>query len=286
VTAPEAAHRIQSPVAHTPPVIAVTGVSHGYGDPGEPPSRIVLDDISMLVNAGELVAIVGPSGCGKTTLLNVMVGLEVPVIGAVTVFGHRPYLGDPDVSYVLARDALLPWRTALANVALGMEVRGVPRRTRETRASSALAAMGLGGFENHYPAQLSHGMRQRVALARALATQPKLVLLDEPFSALDAQTRLTLQDGFLRAWEATAQTAVLVTHDLNEAIVMADRVVIMTRGPGRLKAIHNVAIPRPRHVMELQSDSAFQSLYMTLWRELGEEVAAVSGSQDDLGVST
>jgi NitT/TauT family transport system ATP-binding protein len=259
-------------------IIQITNVTHRFGAPEDERAPWALVDIDLDLRSGELVALVGPSGCGKTTLLNMVAGLENPVAGEVLVAGHEPKLGDPAVSYVLARDALMPWRTALGNVALGMEVQGVPRKERVRRAAEMLNAMGLGGFENYYPAQLSHGMRQRVALARALATEPTIVLLDEPFSALDAQTRLTLQDNFLRAWEERRQTALLVTHDLNEAIGMADRVVIMTRSPGRIKSVHHVDFPRPRRIIELQSNDDFGVLYRTLWSELGEEVIEASGS--------
>lgn len=254
------------------PVISVSGVSHGFDTPDG--GRVVaLDDVDVNVEQGEFVAIVGPSGCGKTTVLNMLAGLEMPERGHVTVRERAPRAGNPEVGYVLARDCLLPWRTTLANAALALEVYGVGRKEREQRARESLKLLGLAGFEDSYAAQLSHGMRQRVALARSFAAKPDVLLMDEPFSALDAQTRMHVQDEFLRAWGRGDMTVVLITHDLTEAVGMADRVVIMTRRPGRIKSVHKVNLPRPRTMMDLQGDDTFHQTYEAIWRDLREEVA-------------
>lgn len=260
------------------PAISVNGVSHSFDTPDG--GRVVaLDDVDVNIEQGEFVAIVGPSGCGKTTVLNMLAGLEMPEQGSVTVGGQTPRAGNPDVGYVLARDCLLPWRTTLANAALALEVYGVGRREREQRARESLKLLGLAGFEDAYAAQLSHGMRQRVALARSFAAKPAVLLMDEPFSALDAQTRMHVQDEFLAAWAGGDMTVVLITHDLTEAVGMADRVVIMTRRPGRIKSVHKVDLPRPRTMMDLQGDDNFHQIYEAIWRDLREEVAADTGME-------
>ncbi|WP_326834713.1 ABC transporter ATP-binding protein [Amycolatopsis rhabdoformis] len=233
-----------------------------------------LDTIDLVIEAGEFVAIVGPSGCGKTTLLNIAAGLETHEgTGSITVMGHEPAPGRSGVGYMLARDCLLPWRRAIDNAALALELHGVGKRERLRRATDALAAVQLAGFESAYPAQLSQGMRQRVALARVFAENPELILLDEPFSALDAQTRLVAQDAFVGLWERHRATVVLVTHDLAEAVALADRVVLMTARPGRIKEIVDIDLPRPRTGEAWAADPQFQRVYQNLWKSLKEEVA-------------
>jgi NitT/TauT family transport system ATP-binding protein len=203
-----------------------------------------------------------------------LAGLEQPEVGTVDVGGRPPRSGDPSVGYILARDSLLPWRTAIGNAALAMEIRGEPPAARLERAQAALRAVGLGGFEEYYPAQLSHGMRQRVALARAFAAEPQVLLMDEPFSALDAQTRLAVHDLFLTLWDRMRMTAILITHDLTEAVGLADRVVIMTRRPGRIKAIHRIDLARPRSMARLQGDPDFHRIFGQVWLDLQEEFAS------------
>ena len=257
-------------------MITVSGLNHTFeSDDGAPAAA--LTDINMTVGEGEFIAIVGPSGCGKTTLLNMIAGLErQQVPGTVTVDGKPPRAGARGVGYMLSRDCLLPSRRALANAALGLEVQGVSKGKRLPAARAALAAVGLSAFEKAYPAQLSQGMRQRVALARDFATVPRILLLDEPFSALDPQTRISVQDAFLGLWQERRTTVVLVTHDLQEAIVLADRVLVMSRRPGRIKAVHNVDLPRPRVAAELHSDPAFHQLYDRIWLDLKDEVVAAN----------
>jgi NitT/TauT family transport system ATP-binding protein len=232
----------------------------------------VLERTNLHVGAGEFVALIGPSGCGKTTLLNMVSGLVEPRCGEVLVNGARPQVGAGNIGYLFARDALLPWRTAAGNVSLALEFRRAPMAQRRQTIAAALEAVGLGDFAEAYPSQLSHGMRQRVALARTLAPGPDTLLMDEPFSALDAQTRLVLQEQFIELWEARGSTVILVTHDLGEAVALADRVVILSRRPGRLKAEFTVDLPRPRRVTELQGNHDYHRLYEEIWRLFRDEV--------------
>ena len=265
--------------------IQVQGVTHAFAAAGAPENPVVaLRDVSLEVLPGEFVAIVGPSGCGKTTLLNILAGLERPTSGIALVAGKRPRAGAPEVGYLFARDSLLPWRTALENAALAMEMRGVRPNERRERARRMLADVGLDSFANAYRAQLSQGMRQRVALARALAAEPEILLMDEPFSALDAQTRILVQDLFLSLWSRLHISVVLITHDLAEAIALADRVVLFTRAPGRIKGIYPVELPRPRSIQSLQMDSAYHQIYESIWRDLQDEVSpnASSGASASL----
>jgi NitT/TauT family transport system ATP-binding protein len=252
-------------------MITVENLNHVYpgGRTGE---RVALVDVSLTVGDGEFVAVVGPSGCGKTTLLNVVAGLEEVQDGRVAVGGAAPRAGRPDVGYMLARDCLLPWRTATENAALALEMQGAGRAARTRQARDALASMGLDDFGAHYPSQLSHGMRQRVALARVFAASPQIILLDEPFSALDAQNRVLVQDAFLEVWERRRTTVVLITHDLGEAVCLADRVVVMSAAPGQIKGIHDVALPRPRSAAELRSSPDFHRIYEAVWGDLRSEV--------------
>ena len=254
------------------PKIAVENLSHAFDIDGR--SVPVLADVSLTVAAGEFLAIVGPSGCGKSTLLNIVSGLFAPGAGRVAIDGAPVRAINPRIGYMFARDALLPWRTTLANVALGPELRGASPGEREARARELLRLAGLEGFERSYPSQLSQGMRQRVSLARTLATDPDILLMDEPFGALDAQTKLVLEEEFLRIWERDRKTVVFVTHDLFEAIAMADRVVVFSSRPGRIKASVAIDLPRPRSVTGGRFDARFQDLYERLWDDLKYEVVA------------
>ena len=255
------------------PKITVENLSHAFNIDGR--SVPVLLDVSLDVAAGEFLAIVGPSGCGKSTLLNIVSGLFAPVTGRAAIDGEPVRGINPRIGYMFARDALLPWRTTLANVALGPELRGATLADRETRARELLRLVGLEGFERSYPSQLSQGMRQRVSLARTLAADPDILLMDEPFGALDAQTKLVLEDEFLRIWERDRKTVVFVTHDLFEAIAMADRVVVFSARPGRIKASVAIDLPRPRSVTAGRFDARFQDFYERLWDDLKYEVVAV-----------
>ena len=213
---------------------------------------------------GEFLTIVGPSGCGKTTVLNLIVGLTAPTRGILQHNG-RPTRGiNTAIGYVTQRDNLLPWRTLLANVELGLEIRGVAPATRRARAAALIENVGLGGFEHHYPHELSGGMRQRANIIRTLAYDPDVVLMDEPFGPLDALTRGLLQSDLLRLWQETKKTILFVTHDLVEAIVLADRTVIMTARPGQIARIIDVSLPRPRDVFHVYDLPGFRETYATI----------------------
>lgn len=233
---------------------------------------LAVNDVSLDIPPGQFVAIVGPSGCGKTTIMNMLAGIIRPTIGSVQRDGNEVTKTSLDVGYMLARSALYPWRTARRNVEVPLEIRGMPKAERREKAHKLLELVKLDDFANKFPAQLSQGMRQRVAIARTLAINPKLWLLDEPFSALDAQTRITVQNEFLGLWENSGSTVILVTHDLAEAVLLADRVVVMTARPGRIKFDINIDIPRPRRVDELIDNPRFQELEAMIWRELRDEL--------------
>jgi NitT/TauT family transport system ATP-binding protein len=240
-------------------------VRFGTGDG----SVLAVDRASFSVAPGEFVSLVGPSGCGKTTILNLLAGLlaETPE-GHASLLGKAPSSGNPDIAYMLARDSLMPWRTALGNAVYGMEIRNVPATEREARARALLERVGLGGFADKYPKALSHGMRQRCALARTFALDSPVLLMDEPFGALDAQTKLQLEDTLIDLCAATRKTVVFVTHDLAEAVALSDRVIVMSARPGRILANVSIDLPRPRSVRALQSDPHFHALYGRLWNLL------------------
>lgn len=213
---------------------------------------IAVTDVDVEIEAGQFLSLVGTSGCGKTTLLNMVAGLVTPSSGTVTVFGGPPRLPNTELAYMFARDALLPWRTAQANVEFPLEARGWSRSSRGARAREMLELVGLAGRERQYPLEMSQGMRQRVAIARTLAPDPRILLMDEPFAAVDARTRLSLQREFLSILEAdaaenhTKRTVLFVTHDLEEAALLADRVITMLPNPGRVAMDLEVNLPRPR----------------------------------------
>lgn len=229
----------------------------------------VLQDVNLSLREGEFLAIVGPSGCGKTTLLNLCAGLvELRLGQRLSVAGHAPRLGSANVAYMLARDSLLPWASALDNAAFGLKVRGMAPRQARTIAANMLQRVGLRGFEQSLPKALSHGMRQRVALARTFAMNSPLLLMDEPFGALDAQTKLHLQDLLLQLCHESHRTVMFVTHDLAEAVALSDRVIVMSSQPGRIIADLQVPLPRPRSIRELQTNDAFHHMYQQVWRYL------------------
>jgi NitT/TauT family transport system ATP-binding protein len=233
---------------------------------------LAVDDVSLRVGVGEFVSVVGPSGCGKTTLLNFAAGLLPPDVtrGELLVGGKRPVMGNRDIAYMLARDALCPWRTTLENAELGCEIRGLPPEVRQARALDLIEKVGLKGFEVAYPKALSQGMRQRVALARTFALDSPILLMDEPFGALDAQTKLQLEDVLLSLWQRERRTVLFITHDLSEAVLMSDRVIVMSARPGRVIADVPIALPRPRSVRALQKDPTYHELYAEVWAKLEE----------------
>jgi NitT/TauT family transport system ATP-binding protein len=232
-------------------------------------------DIGFELRKGEVVAIVGPSGCGKTTLFNIIAGLQVPTQGKIQVNGKQVHEATGHVGYMLQKDLLLPWRTVLDNVIIGLQVRKMPRKDAEKIARGLIEAYGLKDFADSHPSELSGGMRQRVAFMRTLAFSPEVILLDEPFSALDSQTRLVLQADMARIIRERNCSVVLVTHDVGEAITMADRIVVITSRPGRVKTVHTVGIDADmRHPLKIRKQPRFTELYETIWAELGVDIAA------------
>lgn len=215
-------------------------VSKTFGD------LTVLQDLSISIEKGEFVAIVGPSGCGKSTALRMMAGLESATSGEVTANGNLITKPHPSRMMMFQEHALYPWRTIQKNVSLGLELQSVPKQEADSRVKAALLKVGLKGFEDYYPHQLSGGMRQRAAIARSLVTEPEVLLLDEPYGALDAMTRLTMQKELLRIWEETKQTMILITHDMEEAAYLADRIYVLSHRPAQVLKELTVNVPRPR----------------------------------------
>lgn len=243
--------------------ISVQGLVVNFGQP-----RNTLTDVELSVRHGEFVALIGASGCGKTTLLNVIAGLVPAAAGTVSVAGSPPVAGRRDICYVLARDALLPWRTVTGNVEYGLELSGIGREERARRALAYIEKVGLLTARDLYPSRLSQGMRQRASLARAFAVGRGLYLMDEPFSALDSQTKLVLHDQLLGLWESSGATVVFVTHDIGEAITLADRVLVMSKkGTGIVEEIR-VDLERPRSADALQADAHYHDLYRRTWTAL------------------
>lgn len=232
-----------------------------------------VEKANLAVAHGEFVAIVGPTGCGKSTLLNVAAGLLKPASGMARIF-DTPLTGlNRDAGYLFQADALFPWKTAIDNVAIGLEIKGTPRSEALDRAQKWLASVGLGAFGSRYPHMLSGGQRKRVALAQVLIRDPKILLMDEPFGPLDAQTRQIMGNLLLELWTADRKAVLFVTHDLEEAIALADRVVIMSAGPGaRIIGDWRITLPRPRDISEIRMEKDFHALHREIWSVLKDEV--------------
>jgi NitT/TauT family transport system ATP-binding protein len=249
----------------------------------------VLQDVSLTVRRGEFMTIVGPSGCGKTTLLRIFAGL-IPLSDGHVLHDGKPVNGpSPSVGFVFQSDNLMPWRTVWDNIGLGPELRGESRRTYAPRIEQLLELVGLSGFERYYPHQLSGGMRQRINLARALAIEPDVLLMDEPFAALDAQTREIMQDELLHIWRGTGNTVIFITHQIDEALFLADRLVILAARPGRVQEVLEVDIPRPRS-LEVKRSAHFVELADHVWHGIERQVRAsireerlASGSRPRIG---
>ena len=231
----------------------------------------VLEDIQLDVAAGEFVSLVGPSGCGKTTLLRIVAGLEAADRGEIRIDGRRVTRPGIDRGFVFQADALLPWRRVLGNALIGLEVNGTRGAEARSRTQSLLRLVGLSGFEAYYPRQLSGGMRQRVNLARALAVDPEVLLMDEPFSALDAQTREIMQTELTRIWSSGSKTVLFITHQIDEAVYLSDRVVVLSRRPGRISEIVPVALPRPR-ALSIKRSGEFTASVERIWRLIEDDV--------------
>lgn len=231
---------------------------------------VAIENIDMTVREGEFLCIVGPSGCGKTTLLRILAGLEKQSYGKVIIRAKNPE--KPLTSMVFQGESVFPWMTVQENVAYSLRIRGIPKNERLKIASHYLRLMGLEGFANAFPHQLSGGMKQRINVARAFVSDPEILLMDEPFGALDEQNRLLLQQELLKIWEGSGKTSIFITHSIDEALVLADRIMVMTAHPGRVKAIVPVDIPRPRDILALRSSPAFGALFNQIWQLLQEEV--------------
>ena len=274
-----------------PPAAATSGAARveleGVTKQFRTPSGSVftaLSDVNLTVEPGQFCAVVGPTGCGKSTTLSLVSGLDRPTEGTVRV-AESPVGGiTRGTSFMFQADALLPWKTVLSNVALGPIFRGVGKREAREGARDWLRRVGLSGFEDHHPHQLSGGMRKRVSLAAALINEPSILLMDEPFGALDVQTKAIMSNELLGLWEQTRPSVLFITHDLEEAIALADRVVVMTVGPGTVKATYEIDLPRPRGaVQEIRFDPRFLEIHQQIWDSLREEVErayARSGSAE------
>ena len=256
------------------PAIEFTNVNRRFLSP-DGKSFTTLSNFNFAVERGEFVALVGPTGCGKSTTLNLITGLGRPSGGQVRVMG-KPVDGiDPRIGFVFQADALFPWRSVLDNVAAGPLFRGRPRAQAYATARDWVARVGLAKFENHYPHQLSGGMRKRVALAQTFINGPEILLMDEPFSALDVQTRVLMHEELLNLWSSTRASVVFVTHDLEEAIGLADKVYVLTARPATVKSVHVVDIPRPRLISEIRYEPHFIELSRRIWTDLKQEVHLV-----------
>jgi NitT/TauT family transport system ATP-binding protein len=256
----------------TAPALALQGVSCTFVSKDDPGQRYTaVRDVTLAVGAGEFVSVVGPTGCGKSTLLNVAAGLLAPSAGAVSVFG-QPLAGiNTRAGYMFQAESLMPWRTALGNVMAGLEFRAVAGA--RAQAEDWLRRVGLGGFGDRYPHQLSGGMRKRASLAQTLALDPDIILMDEPFSALDIQTRQLMENEVLELWSSKRKAVLFITHDLDEAIAMSDRVVVLSAGPAaRPIGEFSIDMPRPRDVAEIKTSARFIELHAAIWAVLRDEV--------------
>jgi NitT/TauT family transport system ATP-binding protein len=253
------------------PRIEVRGLEKRFAARGR--EVVAVDRVSFAVGRGEFVALLGPSGCGKSTILNMVAGL-IPSSGGEIRIDDAPIVpgaADRRVGYVFQRDTVFPWRTVAGNIGYGLELAGVPKPERRERVAAAVAEAGLAGFEESFPLTLSGGMRQRVSLMRTLITRPEILLMDEPFGALDTHTKLEMHRTLLEVWERERQTVLFVTHDLGEALTLADRILLLSARPGRLKESFPVPFARPRDAVELRETPEFAAAFSHIWHSLGEE---------------
>ncbi|MGN7772778.1 ABC transporter ATP-binding protein [Hyphomicrobiales bacterium] len=251
----------------TRPMVSIDSVEMSFG------TYVAVQDVNLTVADGEFLAIVGPTGCGKSTILNAIAGLLKPTKGTVSIDGTLINNIQNDIGYLFQQDALLPWKTSIENVELSLMFKGIAVKERRERSMNWLAKVGLKGFEHRYPHQLSGGQRKRVQMAQALIAAPKVILMDEPFSALDIHTRHLMQNELLRLWQEERRAVVMITHDLEEAIALGDRVAILAAGP-RSRVIESfpVELERPRDVAEIKLDPRFMDLYRNIWASLRGEV--------------
>jgi NitT/TauT family transport system ATP-binding protein len=269
----EPALQLKPAVAQPDPAIRIRNLTKTFGN------FIALDDVSLDIGRGEFFIVVGPSGCGKTTLLRILGGLETPSSGTIDI--RKPGdSGRPLNSMVFQGDSIFPWMTVWDNAAYGLRMRKASKAQIKQVVGHYLDRTGLSKFADRYPHQLSGGMRQRVSIARAFANDPEILLMDEPFSALDAQNKLLLQEELLRIWEEHKKTVLFITHSVDEAVILGDRIMIMTAQPGRVKSMVPVPLPRPRSVLELQKEPEFGALVHHIWSSLRDEVQR-SRQQDE-----
>ncbi|MGZ4164340.1 MAG: ABC transporter ATP-binding protein [Tumebacillaceae bacterium] len=253
-------------------MINLSGVTKEFTKPtGE--VHTVLQNINLQIAKGEFCSIVGPTGCGKSTTLSLIAGFEPPSKGSVQIQGEPLHTINDRAACVFQTDNTFPWKTVIDNVSLGLRMRGVSKSEANSEARRWIERVGLKGFENHYPHQLSGGMRKRVALAQCLIVQPEILLMDESFSALDVHTRSLMENELLTIWEETSASVVFITHDLEEAIALSDRVIVLTAGPAAtIKGDYRIDLPRPRNVSEIRFDPDFMKLHERIWNDLRDEV--------------
>jgi sulfonate transport system ATP-binding protein len=277
------AQPVEAPAVAAAPAVSLSGMAIAFGLKGGGRYTAV-EAIDLDIRPGEFVAIVGPTGCGKSTLLNASAGLLRPAAGRVAIFGG-PLAGlNAHAGYLFQQDALMPWKTALDNVAVALEPKGVPKREAEARARDWLRRVGLSAYVDRYPHMLSGGQRKRVALAQMLIRDPEILLMDEPFGPLDAQTRQIMGNLLLDLWAADRKAVLFVTHDLEEAIALADRVVVMSAGPAaRIIGDFEVALPRPRDIAEVRLEPAFHHIHRDIWAKLRVEVQKAYAQSEGAG---
>jgi NitT/TauT family transport system ATP-binding protein len=263
------------------PAIELINVSRRFLTP-DGKSMTALRNFNMSVARGEFVAVVGPTGCGKSTTLNLVTGLAKPSSGEVRVMGGPVNGIDPRIGFAFQTDALFPWRSVIDNVVAGPLFRGVPEKQAYARAREWLARVNLSDHETKYPHQLSGGMRKRVSLAQTFINEPKILLMDEPFSALDVQTRVLMHEELLRLWSQCGASVIFVTHDLEEAIALADKVYVLTAGPATVKSVYKIDLPRPRIVSEIRYEKSFIDIAHTIWEDLRDEVQRGAAREEAL----
>jgi NitT/TauT family transport system ATP-binding protein len=277
VTAPSERVDASAPqVATAGPILVVDGIVKRFETPDG--VLVAVEHTSLTVAPGEFLGVIGPSGCGKSTLFNIIGGLLDADEGTVKVAGQRVAGPHPAIGMIFQEESTFPWRSVIDNVAFPLEIAGLPKSERYDRARHFVRLVGLDGFERRYPSELSGGMRQRVSMARTLAAQPKILLMDEPFAALDEQTRLLLGDKVLQIQQELEQTTLLITHNITEAVQLSDRILVMTYRPGKVKRIVDIALPRPR-TSEIVSSEAFGRYVAQIWSDLREE--ATKGLRDE-----